>query len=435
MKVQQKTRILVFRLTLWLAGCLCLPLVSAGELNGTDWKITSGDTLYAIGRSVYPGDAARQAKLRQDIMILNPAVFAGDQINMQIGAVLKLPQYVVDSQASGPEVESIKPAPVISTVPVVEPIKPAPAPVVSTAPVQTRETWIVESGDTLYSIGRSLFPEDLQKQAVLRRDIVKLNRPAFANGAENLEIGTALALPKYVDDSALADAAKAPLATVPAATVAAAKPETARPAASEPVSKPETARPAASEPVSKPEPPAAEPETTAVNEPVSKPRTQSGPEAGANNFLVSLGLAYGGDELVGLDSGFDITGGSGINLRLGYQKLPEQGSGYRTALGLQYHQASGASLQDTYFQLAYHYRVTDLLYGVGLVAHSGADVDDGEIDIEFDSSVGLFVYLENVGSGGLGGWGLSLASLEIESDDVDGDVDASSAEIYYSWNF
>ena len=126
-----------------------------------------------------------------------------------------------------------------------------------------------------------------------------------------------------------------------------------------------------------------------------------------------------------------------MNLRLGYQNLPEQGSGYRAALGLQYHKATDASLQDTYFQLAYHYRVSNWLYGIGVVAHSGAEVEDNDsdVDFEFDSSTGLFVYLENLGGGKLGGWGLSLTSLEIESDDVDGDVDASSAELYYSWNF
>jgi hypothetical protein len=385
-------------------------MASAGELSGIDWKITSGDTLLSIGRSVYPGNAATQARLRQDIMILNPSIFASDQINMQVGAVLKLPQYVIDPQAPSP---------------VAEPIKPAPE--ISSAPDSTRENWIVESGDTLYSISRSVFPEDPQKQSVLRRDIIKLNRPAFANGADNLAVGIALALPRYVDDNTQANAAKAPPATVPAATVAAAKPETAKPAASEPVSKPNT--PAAEVK------PVAEPETTAVNEPVNKPRTESDPETGASNFLISLGLAYGGDDLVKLDNGFDITGGSGINLRLGYQNLPEQGSGYRAALGLQYYPAEDASLRDTYFQLAYHYRVSDWLYGIGVVAHSGAEVEENDIDVEFDSSTGLFLYLENLGGGCLGGWGLSLTSLEIESDDVNGDIDASSAELYYSWNF
>jgi hypothetical protein len=410
MRLQQKLRIPIFRLSLWLVSCLCLPMASAGELSGTDWKITSGDTLLSIGRSVYPGNAARQARLRQDIMILNPSIFASDQINMQVGAVLKLPQYVIDPQAPSP---------------VAEPIKLAPE--ISSAPDSTRENWIVESGDTLYSISRSVFPEDPQKQSVLRRDIIKLNRPAFANGADNLAVGIALALPRYVDDNTQANAAKAPPATVSAATVAAAKPETAKPAASEPVSKPNT--PAAEVK------PVAEPETTAVNEPVNKPRTESDPETGASNFLISLGLAYGGDDLVKLDNGFDITGGSGINLRLGYQNLPEQGSGYRAALGLQYNKAEDASLRDTYFQLAYHYRVSDWLYGIGVVAHSGAEVEENDIDVEFDSSTGLFLYLENLGGGSLGGWGLSLTSLEIESDDVNGDIDASSAELYYSWNF
>jgi hypothetical protein len=440
MKNQQSLRLCGLCLSLGLTSYICLTPAFAGELNGTEWKITSGDTLYSIGRSVYPDNAASQAKLRQDITILNPDVFALDEINMQPGMILQLPQYVVDPQATGT---------------VAKPINPTPA--ASAAPDSSRATWIVEAGDTLYSISRSIFPEDPQKQSVLRLDIVKLNRPVFADGNDNLAIGTALALPRYLDDKAQANAAKAALAPVTAATVA-----TATPAASEAVAKPATVATAvepattttevaaaetattttevatAAEPAPEPvaeAPETVEPETTSSDEPVNKRRADPETESGENNLLLSIGLAYGGDELVEVDNGLDITGGSGINLRLGYQYLPGHGSGYRVALGLQYHWVEDASLQDTYLQLAYHYRASDFLYGIGVVSHSGAELEDFDFEADFDSSTGVFLYLENVGDGSLGGWGLSLTSLEIESDDVDDDIDASSAEIYYSWNF
>ena len=65
-------------------------------LRGAEWKVKRGETLYAIGRAVYPGDARKQARLRQDIMKLNPAVFANGANNMAVGIVLKLPNYVTE---------------------------------------------------------------------------------------------------------------------------------------------------------------------------------------------------------------------------------------------------------------------------------------------------------------------------------------------------
>ena len=116
--------------------------------------------------------------------------------------------------------------------------------------------------------------------------------------------------------------------------------------------------------------------------------------------------------------------------------LPGQPKGkHQPALGLQYHYVEDASLQDTYLQLAYHYRADDYLYGIGIETHTGAELEDTGVDVEFDSSTGVYVYLENVGIGSLGGWGLSLTSLEIEEKDSGDTVDASNAEIYYSWNF
>ena len=409
-----------FSLVIILACWCYFPVTSAGELNGTEWKVTPGDTLYSIGRSVYPDNAGKQSRLRQDIMILNPAVFGNDQINMNAGITLTLPRYVVDPQASGPASAPANPAPT-----------PAPA---SNTVDSDRDKWIVRRGDTLYSIGRSLYPQDSRKQAFLRQDIVKLNRPVFAGGANNLAVGTALALPSYVSRQDITSAATRPAQSpAPAAAAVVVKPAAAAPAV---VAKPAVTTTAA-RPVPEPAPPPTPVEATATTQSGSVNRRQASSEqpSSGDNFLVSLGLAYGGDELVEVDSGFDITGGSGINLRLGYQQLPAHGSGYRAALGLQYHTVKDASLQDTYLQLAYQYHANSLVYGIGLVAHSGGDLEDVGIDIEFDAANGLLLYLEETGDGTLAGWGLSLTSLELEEKDSGDTVDASHAEVYYSWNF
>jgi len=406
------SQLTTFRLAFCLACCLGLSVANAGERNGTEWKVTSGDTLYQIGRSVYPGDAGKQARLRQDIMMLNPDVFASSALNLQPGVVLQLPGYVVDPQAAAP-------AP--------EPPKQAPVP--TTAVQSARTTWVVARGDTLYSISRSIYPQDARRQAFLRQDIVKLNRPAFASGANNLAIGSTLVMPAYVNETAQANAARAaqPTAAAPVAAV----PTTAPVAKPEPVAapiEPVVAAPSETAKVAT----AAEP---AKSEAVDKRQTTADPVTADTGFLVSLGLAYGGDTLVEVDGGMDIAGGSGINLRLGYQLLPSSGHGYRAALGMQYHPVKDATLTDSYLQLAYQYRATSLLYGIGAVSHFGATVDDIGTSVDFDPATGLFVYLENTGGETLDGWGLSLTSLEIEAKDSGEKFDASSVEIYHRWDF
>lgn len=77
-------------------------------VSGKEWRVKKGDTLYAIGRAFFPGDARRQAQLRQDIVNLNPSVFAGGVNNMSVGVVLKLPAYVI---SGGSTSKVIEPAP------------------------------------------------------------------------------------------------------------------------------------------------------------------------------------------------------------------------------------------------------------------------------------------------------------------------------------
>lgn len=290
--------------------------------------------------------------------------------------------------------------------------------------------WKVTRGDTLYAIGRAVYPGDAHKQARLRRDITKLNPSAFANGANNVAVGTVLKLPDYVVPKSaplkVSEPAQVPI-PVPVEITPKPPPQPAAPATVvEPV--PETLREATSAPKS------------TVKQVKKEPSTVKGQPASAasraeGGILVSLGISYGGDVLVDTDGLLDISAGSGGHLRLGYEQMPHHGSGYRLAFGLQYNETEDVSFRDTYLQLAYQYRANPLVYGIGVVSHTGATLEVFNITTDYDTANGVVVYLENVGSGKVAGWGLSYIALDIEEKGTATSVDASRAEIYYSWRF
>ena len=93
------------------------------------------------------------------------------------------------------------------------------------------------------------------------------------------------------------------------------------------------------------------------------------------------------------------------------------------------------SLKSPYLQAAYQYRQEPILYGIGVVAHSGAQLDDKDRNVDYDSAIGLLLYVENVGNGKLAGWGLSYTALDFDDKDSSDSVDASHAEVYYNWYF
>ena len=399
MKICQIPHALGATLAVFLACSFYLPSASAREFSGTEWKVTRGDTLYSIGRAIYPGDARKQAQLRLDIRRINPAAFGNGENRMNVGVVLKLPEYVVHQQAvlQAKKQTQLKPTPQVT--------KPALVTVAATGHMGAE--WVTKSGDTLYAIGRSVFPGNTYKQARLRRDIKKLNPSVFANGANNMDIGVALKLPGYV------------------------VPKGAPPKVGEPA---HMAIPIPVEVTLKPAPQPATPDPVVEPEPETPWEITSAPSHEESGVVLSLGFSYGGDKLIDMEK-LDITAGSGVHLRLGYEQMPHHGSGYRLALGLQYHVAEDASLRDTYLQLAYQYRANSLVYGIGIVSHAGATVEEFNITTEYDAANGAIVYLENVGSGILAGWGLSYTSLDIDEKDTDVTVDASRAELYYSWRF
>ncbi len=401
--------------------------VRAGELNGTEWTVTRGDTLYAIGRSLYPGDSRTQARLRQDIRRLNPAVFATGADNMQIGTVLKLPGYVVDRNAANREINQTQPeqAPTI-----IAPVSPKPA-----AGGISGSGWVVRKGDTLYAIGRAIYPADLRRQARLRDDIIRLNPFVFAKGANNMVVGIVLRLPDYVGAAGEKPGEVEPIVVEPAPAPMPAPVEVTQALAPQPVAtvaKPEIKAPVIDPPV--PESSGAI-ESAAQQPPPRDRRSDRVRDRASGGMFVSLGYSVGGDMLVDIVDGPDIDAGSGIQARLGYERTPQLGGGYRLALGFQYDTAKDTSYRNTYLSLAYQYRQDPVVYGIGIVAHPGPELEVNGTTTDFDAAYGVTAYLENVGSGALSGWGLSYSAMDYEEEDSSSSIDASRAEIYYSWRF
>ncbi|MDH3221513.1 MAG: hypothetical protein OEO19_18430 [Gammaproteobacteria bacterium] len=307
--------------------------------------------------------------------------------------------------------------------------------------------WRVKRGDTLYAISRAVYPGDGRRQARLRQDIVKLNPAVFANGANNMSVGVVLKLPDYVV-SASESATVAERTQVPAPVAEAATPEpSSLPAAPEPSS-----QPAAPVAVVKPEPetpyetapPAKtrlepEPKAQAKKEPsTAREPSTSSTAGGPGNVFVNLGYSFGGDKLLDIDGSYDVFAGSGVHVRLGYEKMYQRLGGYRVALGLQYNLVydsnQSTTFKDVYLQLAYQYRADPFVYGIGVVFHEGATLEEFSTS-EYDAANGAVLYLENVGSGSLAGWGLSYTSLDIEEKGTSTSFDASGVEFYYGWKF
>jgi hypothetical protein len=301
--------------------------------------------------------------------------------------------------------------------------------------------WKVKRGETLYAIGRAVYPGDALKQARLRQDIMKLNPSVFANGANKMAVGVVLKLPDYVVSKSTPSKVEPEQVPAPVPDTVAPKPADSAPVVA-PASKPVDSAPVVA-PASKPvdSTPVVEPKPASQVKKEPPSITQQPPSStlkAEGNALLSLGYSLGGDKLVEIDGSYDLYAGSGGHLRLGYDQIYPGGSGYRIALGLQYNliydSGGNTTFRDVYLQLAYQYRANQIVYGIGAVLHQGATLEENST-IEYDAANGLFVYLEDVGSSNLAGWGLSYTSLEIEQRDSSSSDDASRVEIYYNWRF
>jgi hypothetical protein len=284
--------------------------------------------------------------------------------------------------------------------------------------------WKVTRGDTLYAISRNLFPGDAVKQKRVREDITKLNPTIFAKGANNLAVGAILQLPDYVVKKGTTAKSGEPVIVT------------------KPVQKSLTPPPAPPVPVTE-SVPLTEPASVVEPAPVAEPAPESSPVSRQSSsvssgvqeaFIVSIGFSLGGDELVEVDGGLglDFDAGSGGHLRLGYERMSQQGRGYRAALGFQYNKVDHANFKNTYLQLAYQIRNDPIVYGIGIVADTGATLESFGDTTDFDPAIGGVVYMEYLGSN-KSGLGLSYTAMDIEEEDSGASLDSSRIEFYYNW--
>lgn len=57
--------------------------------------------------------------------------------------------------------------------------------------------WVVESGDSIYSIARNVFPDDRAKRNQFRKELIKNNRAVFKGNPSRINVGDKLALPAF----------------------------------------------------------------------------------------------------------------------------------------------------------------------------------------------------------------------------------------------
>lgn len=298
--------------------------------------------------------------------------------------------------------------------------------------------WQVKRGDTLYSIGRAVFPRDSARQARFRQDVMTLNPSVFANGAHNMPVGAVLQLPDYAGSGSSGNTTDGPARSTRIAPQTVAPGPPPQPAEADP---PVELSPRA--------PSAPAPASNAIARPGSERQIDDAPIApgmestvtarkAQANASISLGYSRGGDRLDDAGDGGELYAGSGAQMRLGFEHMLSHDSGYRLALGLQYDLArdggDSATFRDAYLQLAYQRRSSALVYGIGVAVHTGA-TQKADLTREYQPAAGAVAYLENVGKGILSGWGFSYTVLEIEEQNVGESIDASRGELYYSWRF
>lgn len=265
-----------------------------------------------------------------------------------------------------------------------------------------------------------------------------LNPSVFANGAENIAVGAVLMLPDYAASGSTAAAANPAAQAAPAMADRVSVGLAARPA--EAPGPTELAPEMPREPVTDPEnEPRSETERRGGDEPaVTAMQSTNAAEKATASASISLGYSRGGDRLEDTGDTGDLYAGAGVHMRLGFEHMIVRGGGYRVAFGLQYNLGRGngdnATYRDAYLQLAYQRYSRTLAYGIGVVLHTGATQKEATTR-EYGPAAGALVYLEKIGSGALSGWGLSYTALEIEAQDAGESIDASRAEIYYSWRF
>ena len=102
-------------ISLFLSGCLFTTGLSAELLNGTQWVIKPGDSLYKIARVIYPDSTKQQAQLRKALVKNNPLVFKNGTSNISVGDKLQLPAFAIVKKHTTPVTKPVKIAKQIPT--------------------------------------------------------------------------------------------------------------------------------------------------------------------------------------------------------------------------------------------------------------------------------------------------------------------------------
>ena len=95
-------------ISLFLIASLFSTGLCAGLLNGSQWIIKPGDSLYKIARSIYPNNTKQQAQLRKALVEQNPSVFKNGSSNISVGDKLQLPAFAIVKKRTAPVSAPVK---------------------------------------------------------------------------------------------------------------------------------------------------------------------------------------------------------------------------------------------------------------------------------------------------------------------------------------
>lgn len=390
------------------------------ELRGDYWVVKSGDTLYAIARSVFPKNASLQSKLRTEIIKLNQKVFKQGAGSLYIGAELVLPEFARSQQS------------LITALPV----KKVPVKTISNDPLANSNEWLVKSGDTLYSIARTFYPKSNRKQYKLRKDIEDINPSVFSGGANKMEVGIFLLLPGYLLETRTpANTSYTAPVEVEEVQVGAVEKVNVREVVSKPVQVTRDEDIELAEITQQ----VADENETEVNDRVTRYQSDSL----SSQVSLSAGYSLGGDTAVNVQGGSDVTFGSGVHLRVSYDHLRNNKQGYRVSLGYQLDKvtASGdsAELKQVYLQSMYLYNTPASILGVGLSYHDNivltTDISAVVQVSDYEPAIGLVMMYEYKRLFGKHIVGALYTKLESENSVTNIAQDMSRVEVYYRWGF
>ena len=85
------------------------------------------------------------------------------------------------------------------------------------AGLQGDSRWVVERGDSVYSIARKVFPDDPDEQRRFRKELVESNPDVFDGDMNRLGVGQSLVLPAFASSAPVKTATPANAATLPPA--------------------------------------------------------------------------------------------------------------------------------------------------------------------------------------------------------------------------